>query len=194
MGVRRGGGGGPTPGPRFPPSPPPPAEARPGLGGGRAGLINQGLVVDAGRGRCHPGREAGHGGGACGVFAPASSPTNWSQASAAEGGPGAGGRSRCGAAGRTPAAGVGARRRAVPAVGGRRAARACLRASLPRALGRWQLRAFSPAARRCSRGAPEPPHPPRAPAPAPGRGLFPGRHQSHSLVRFPGSGSRLFWM
>lgn len=44
------GGGGPTPGPRFPPSPPPPAEARPGLGGGRAGLINQGLVVDAGGG------------------------------------------------------------------------------------------------------------------------------------------------
>lgn len=49
MGVRRGGAGRHR-GPRFPPSPPPPAEARPGLGGGRAGLINQGLVVGAGGG------------------------------------------------------------------------------------------------------------------------------------------------
>lgn len=54
--------------------------------------------------------------------------------------------------GRTPAGGVGSRRRAVPAVGGRRAARLVYEHRCPRALGRWQLGAFS--RRRASRGAP----------------------------------------
>lgn len=186
------GGGGPTPGPRFPPSPPPPAEARPGLDGGRAGLINQGLVVDTGGGDAtQGGKPATEEAGTGLVLLPRALLTDTRLPPRRENGGGRLELVRGG--GRTPTAGVGARHRAVPAVGGRRAAQVVYEHRCPRALGRWQLGALSQ--RQAERGAPRnPPHPPRAPAPAPGRGLFPGRHQSHSLVRFPGSGSRLFWM
>lgn len=121
MGVRRGGGG-PTPGPRFPPSPPPPAEARPGLGGGRAGLINQGLVVDAGGGDAtQRGKLAMEEAGAGFGLLPRVLLTGPRLPPARGNG---GGRSEPMRGGdRTPAVGVGTQRRAVPAVGGRRAAR-----------------------------------------------------------------------
>lgn len=166
------------------------SEAGPGLGGGRAGLINQGLVVDAGGGDATQGGKPAVEKAGAGFVLPPRVPLTGPRLPPRRGN--GGGRSdlvRGG--GRTPAAGVGARRRAVPAVGGRRAARLVYEHRCPRAPGRWQLGAFS--RRRADRGAPRnPPHPPQASAP--GRGLFPGRHQSHSLVRFPGSGSRLFWM
>lgn len=192
MSVRRGGGEAGRHRAAFPAVPSPsPSEAGPGLGGGRARLINQGLVVDAGGGDAtQGGKPAVEEEGAGFVLPPRAltgprlPPRRGNR----------GGRSELvRGGGRTPAGGVGARRRAVPAVGGRRAARLVYEHRCPGAPGRWQLGALS--RRRAERGAPRnPPHPPQASAPAPGRGLFPGRHQSHSLVRFPGSGSRLFWM
>lgn len=140
MGVRRGGAGR-HPGPRFPPSPPPTAEARPGLGGGRAGLINQGLVVDAGGGDATLGgklatKEAGAGF----VLLPRALLTGPRLPPARGNG---GGRTEPMRGGdRTPAVGVGARRRAVPAVGGRRAARLVYEHRCLRAMGRWQLPVF----------------------------------------------------
>lgn len=177
----------------FPAVPSPsPSEARPGLGGGRAGLINQGLVVDAGGGDAtQGGKPATEKAGAGFVLPPRALLTG--PRLPPRRGNGGGRLELVRGGGRTLASGVGARRRAVPAVGGRRAARFVYEHRCPRAPGRWQLCALS--RRRAERGAPRnPPHPPQASAPAPGRGLFPGRHQSHSLVRFPGSGSRLFWM
>lgn len=170
----------------FPAVPSPPSEAGPGLGGGRARLINQGLVVDAGGGDAtQGGKPAMEKEGAGFVLPPRVLLT----------GPKLPPRWAVGERGREVGAGAG--RRSDPSSRGGRTAQggarcgwqargpACLRASLPGSSGSMAARCPFPAASR-ARGAPEPAPPSAGVRPRPRPWALSGASSEPFTCQVPG--------